>query len=35
LRAILRLEDLAVVYTMVGRSVEAIAALDDLLARSG
>jgi tetratricopeptide (TPR) repeat protein len=35
LRAILRLEDLAVVYTMVGRSAEAIAALDDLLARSG
>jgi len=35
LRAINRLEDLAVVYTMVGRPAEAIAALDDLLARSG
>jgi len=33
--AILRVEDLAVVYTMVGRPGEAIAALDDLLARSG
>ena len=35
LLAILRVEDLAVVYTMVGRSTEAIAALDDLLSRSG
>jgi TolB-like protein/tetratricopeptide (TPR) repeat protein len=35
LRAILRAEDLAVVYAMVGRSSEAIATLDDLLARSG
>jgi TolB-like protein/tetratricopeptide (TPR) repeat protein len=35
LRAIKRVEDLAVVYTMVGRNGDAIAALDDLLARSG
>jgi serine/threonine-protein kinase len=35
LRAILRVRDLAVVYTMVGSNSEAIAALDDLLARSG
>jgi serine/threonine-protein kinase len=35
LLAILRVEDLAVVYAMVGRSDEAIAALDDLLSRSG
>jgi serine/threonine-protein kinase len=35
LRAIQRLQDLALVYTMVGRHDEAIAALDDLLARSG
>jgi serine/threonine-protein kinase len=34
-RALYRLEDLALVYTMVGRSGEAIAQLDDLLARSG
>ncbi|MBZ5588430.1 MAG: protein kinase [Acidobacteriia bacterium] len=34
-RALYRLEDLAVVYTMVGQRSEAIAALDDLLARSG
>jgi Flp pilus assembly protein TadD len=35
LRAILRVEDLAVVYTMVGSNSDATAALDDLLARSG
>jgi TolB-like protein/Flp pilus assembly protein TadD len=35
LRAILRVEDLVVAYTMVGRTAEAIATLDDLLARSG
>jgi len=35
LLAILRVEDLAVVYTMAGRSTEAIATLDDLLSRSG
>jgi TolB-like protein/Flp pilus assembly protein TadD len=35
LRAINRVEDLAVVYAMVGRSAEAIATLDDLLSRSG
>lgn len=35
LRALFRLEDLALVYTMVGRPRDAIAALDDLLARSG
>ena len=34
-RALYRLEDLAVVYTMSGQSSEAIARLDDLLARSG
>jgi len=34
-RALYRLEDLALVYTTVGRSGEAIAQLDDLLARSG
>jgi len=34
-RALYRLEDLALVYTMVGQSSEAIAQLDDLLARSG
>jgi TolB-like protein len=34
-RAVHRLEDLALVYTMVGQSSEAIAQLDDLLARSG
>ncbi len=33
--AILRVEDLAVVYAMVGRTVDAIATLDDLLSRSG
>jgi serine/threonine-protein kinase len=35
LLAILRVEDLAVVYAMVGRTVDAIATLDDLLSRSG
>jgi tetratricopeptide (TPR) repeat protein len=35
LRAIKRVEDLAIVYTMAGRKGDAIAALDDLLARSG
>jgi TolB-like protein/Tfp pilus assembly protein PilF len=35
LRAINRVEDLAVVYTMVGNSSDAIATLDDLLARCG
>jgi Flp pilus assembly protein TadD len=35
LRALFRVWDLAVVYTMVGRNSDAIAALDDLLARSG
>jgi Flp pilus assembly protein TadD len=35
LRALNRFADLAVVYTMVGRSGEAIAQLDDLLAGSG
>jgi TolB-like protein/tetratricopeptide (TPR) repeat protein len=35
LLAILRVEYLAVVYAMVGRTVEAIATLDDLLSRSG
>jgi non-specific serine/threonine protein kinase len=34
-RALYRLEDRALVYTMVGRHGEAIAQLDDLLARSG
>jgi serine/threonine-protein kinase len=34
-RALYRLEDLALVSTMVGRSGDAIAQLDDLLARSG
>jgi tetratricopeptide (TPR) repeat protein len=34
-RALYRLEDLALVYTMVGQRNEAIATLDDLLARSG
>jgi serine/threonine protein kinase/TolB-like protein/tetratricopeptide (TPR) repeat protein len=34
-RGLMRVEDLAVVYTMVGRTSEAIAQLDDLLARSG
>jgi serine/threonine-protein kinase len=34
-RAIRRLEDLAVVYTMVGMPAEAISTLDDLLAASG
>jgi len=34
-RALYRLEDLAVVYTMVGRRSEAITALDQLLAGSG
>jgi serine/threonine-protein kinase len=34
-RALKRLEDLAHVYTMVGKPSEAIAQLDDLLARSG
>jgi tetratricopeptide (TPR) repeat protein len=34
-RALYRLEDLALVYTMVGQPSEAIAQLDDLLARSG
>ena len=33
--AIMPLWQLAVVYTMVGRPVEAIATLDDLLSRSG
>jgi TolB-like protein/tetratricopeptide (TPR) repeat protein len=35
LLAILRVEDLVVVYAMVGRSADAIAALDDVLSRSG
>ncbi len=35
LRAIKPVEELAVVYTMVGRNADAIAALDDLLGRSG
>jgi len=35
LRAIQRLQDLALVYTMGGKQAEAIAALDDLLSRSG
>jgi TolB-like protein/Flp pilus assembly protein TadD len=34
-RALYRLGDLALVYTMVGQTSEAIAQLDDLLARSG
>jgi len=34
-RALYRLEELALVYTMVGRHDEAIVALDDLLGRSG
>ncbi|MFI5166976.1 MAG: protein kinase [Thermoanaerobaculales bacterium] len=34
-RALSRLEDLALVYTMVGQTSEAIVHLDDLLARSG
>ena len=34
-RAFHRVEDLALVYTMVGQPSEAIAQLDDLLARSG
>ena len=33
--ALWRLEDLAAAYTMVGRSRDALAALDDLLGRSG
>jgi serine/threonine protein kinase/tetratricopeptide (TPR) repeat protein len=35
LRALRRIEDLALVYTMVGQSTEAIAQLDHLLAESG
>jgi TolB-like protein/Tfp pilus assembly protein PilF len=35
LRALPRIDDLAGVYTMVGQTAEAIAQLDDLLARSG
>jgi serine/threonine-protein kinase len=35
LRALSRLSDLAVVYTMVGQAGEAISVLDDLLGRSG
>ncbi|MGD1149479.1 MAG: protein kinase [Thermoanaerobaculaceae bacterium] len=34
-RALARLEDLALVYTMIGQTSEAISHLDDLLARSG
>jgi len=34
-KALCRLEDLAVVYTMVGRQAEAVSSLDDLLGRSG
>jgi len=35
MRALRRVEDLALVYTMVGQTSDAIAQLDDLLARSG